>query len=144
MEKKTKENGKLKKGLGEFKQFITRGNVVDLAVGVIIGGAFGKIVTSLVNDIIMPIIGVILGGLKFSELSITVGSADIKYGLFIQNIVDFLIIAFCIFMFIKIINTFSNKNKKEEVKAKEEIKAPIVNEEVKLLGEIRDLLKNKR
>lgn len=138
MEKINKENGKIKKGIEEFKQFITKGNVVDLAVGVIIGGAFGKIVTSLVNDILMPIIGVLLGGLKFSELSITVGSADIKYGSFIQNIVDFLIIAFCIFLFIKIINIFLKKNKKEETKA------PLINEEVKLLGEIRDLLKNKR
>ena len=79
----------------EFKTFIMRGNVMDLAVGVIIGAAFGKIVTSLVNDILMPLIGVLLGKVNFTDLSVKIGSSTIKYGMFIQNIVDFLIVAFC-------------------------------------------------
>ena len=87
--------------LKEFKEFISKGNVVDLAVGVIIGGAFGKIVTSLVNDIIMPLIGVIIGGINFTNLSIKIGESVIAYGSFIQNIIDFLIIAACIFAFVK-------------------------------------------
>ena len=82
--------------LKEFKEFIARGNVMDLAVGVIIGGAFGKIVTSLVGDIIMPVIGVIIGGIDFTGLTAKIGNAEIKYGSFIQNVLDFLIIAFCI------------------------------------------------
>ena len=94
--------------LKEFKKFISKGNVVDLAVGVIIGGAFGKIVSSLVNDILMPIIGILIGGIDFSSLSIKVGSAKITYGMFIQNIIDFLIIAFCVFIFVKIVNKISN------------------------------------
>ena len=92
----------LTKEVNEFKTFISRGNVVDMAVGVIIGGAFGKIVTSLVNDILMPLIGTILGGLDFSNLSIKINDANIAYGAFIQSIIDFLIIAFCIFMMIKV------------------------------------------
>ena len=90
--------------LKEFKEFISKGNVVDLAVGVIIGGAFGKIVTSLVNDIIMPLIGVIIGGINFTNLSIKIGESVIAYGSFIQNIIDFLIIAACIFVFVKFVN----------------------------------------
>jgi len=123
--------------LKEFKQFIARGNVVDLAVGVIIGGAFGKIVTSLVNDIIMPLIGVIIGGINFTGLTLTVGKATIAYGAFIQNVIDFLIIAVCIFFFVKFINKLSKPKKevKEEVK---EVKKP---DDVLLLEEIRDLLK---
>ena len=126
--------------LKEFKQFISKGNVVDLAVGVIIGGAFGKIVTSLVNDIIMPLIGVIIGGINFTNLSIKIGESVIAYGSFIQNIIDFLIIAACIFAFVKFVNKLTNLNKvevKEEPK-KEEQK---VAEDIKLLIEIRDLLK---
>lgn len=120
----------------EFKAFISRGNVVDLAVGVIVGGAFGKIVTSLVNDILMPLIGIVLGGIDFSNLSIQFGSSKIMYGSFIQNIIDFLIIAFCVFMFVKLINRLSSKHKKVEEK-------PVVkkSDEVLLLEEIRDLLK---
>ena len=102
----------------EFKAFVMRGNVVDMAVGVIIGGAFGKIVTSLVNDIFMPIIGLILGNVNFSSLEIKLGEpvegveqAAIKYGMFIQEIVNFIIIAFCIFMFIKLIE-YKRKKKK--------------------------------
>ena len=90
----------------EFKEFIAQGNVFDLAVGVIIGGAFGKIVTSLVEDILMPIIGLILGGVDFSGLSITVGDANVKYGNFIQVVINFLIIAFCIFLMVKAMNKF--------------------------------------
>ena len=128
---------KISKGASEFKTFISRGNVVDMAVGVIIGGAFGKIVTSLVNDVLMPVIGVFLGGLDFSDLSIKVGDATIKYGSFIQTIVDFLIVAFCIFMIVKLFESF--KKKKEE----ETEEAPKKSDEALLLEEIRDLLKKK-
>ena len=131
-----KENlEKIKKRKGEFKEFIARGNVVDMAVGVIIGGAFGKIVTSLVNDILMPLIGIIIGGLDFSALSIKIKDASIAYGSFIQAIVDFLIIAFCIFTMIKFFERFKVK---EEVKEEE---APKKSDEAILLEEIRDLLK---
>ena len=141
MKKKTKEIKKIKqikeiKVINEFKSFISRGNVVDMAVGVIIGGAFGKIVTSLVNDVLMPIIGVILGGLDFSNLTIKFNDATISYGLFIQSIIDFLIIALCIFVMIKFFEKFK---KKEEIK---EVTKP--SEEVELLKEIRDLLKKKK
>ncbi|MBS5186601.1 large-conductance mechanosensitive channel protein MscL [Fusobacterium polymorphum] len=125
----------------EFKAFVMRGNVVDMAVGVIIGGAFGKIVTSLVNDIFMPIIGLILGNVNFSSLEIKLGEpvegveqAAIKYGMFIQEIVNFIIIAFCIFMFIKLINRIQKK--KEEAPAP----APEPTKEEVLLTEIRDAL----
>ena len=93
----------MKKILKEFKEFIARGNVVDLAVGVIVGSAFGKIVTSLVNDILMPIIGVILGGIDFTNLTLKFNDATIYYGNFIQNVIDFLIVAFCIFIQLKIL-----------------------------------------
>lgn len=127
------------KELSAFKKFISRGNVVDMAVGVIIGGAFGKIVTSLVNDIVMPLIGLLIGGLNFSELSITIGEAKIAYGNFIQTIVDFLIIALCIFAVIRLFERFK---KKEEAKPEEP--APVIkSDEAVLLEEIRDLLKNK-
>ena len=132
-----KEIKKIKQGASDFKKFISRGNVVDMAVGVIVGGAFGKIVTSLVNDILMPVIGVFLGGLNFSELSIKVGDASIAYGNFIQTIFDFLIIAFCIFLMVKL---FERLKKKEEPKKEE----PKKSDEVKLLEEIRDLLKAKK
>ncbi|MDD5980101.1 MAG: large-conductance mechanosensitive channel protein MscL [bacterium] len=118
----------------EFKKFIARGNVIDLAVGVIMGGAFGKIVSSLVEDILMPLIGIISGGIDFSNLSLTLGDAVIKYGSFIQNIIDFLIISFCIFIMIKFINKITHK--KEEKPA-----PPKKSDEVLLLEEIRDLLK---
>jgi large conductance mechanosensitive channel len=90
--------------LKEFKAFVLRGNVLDLAVAVIIGGAFGKIIASLVNDIIMPIIGLAMGGVNFSELSVTFGNAVIKWGAFVQTVVDFLIIAFVIFLIVKAAN----------------------------------------
>lgn len=122
--------------LKEFKEFAFKGNVVDLAVAVIMGGAFGKIVTSLVNDVLMPIIGVILGGISFVDLKIAVAQSEILYGNFIQSIVDFLIIAFCIFLMVKAMNA---RKKKEEVV--EEVKEPEKTAEVLLLEEIRDLLK---
>jgi len=90
--------------LKEFKEFVMRGNVLDMAVGVIIGGAFGKIVGSLVNDVLMPLVGLLMGGVNFSELSVTVGSATIMWGLFLQTVVDFLIIAFVIFLIVKAAN----------------------------------------
>ena len=132
----------MKKLLEEFKAFVMRGNVVDLAVGVIIGAAFGKIVTSLVNDIFMPIIGMIVGNVDFTTLEIKIGEpvegaeqAAIKYGMFIQEIVNFLIIALCIFMFIKLITKMQKKKEEEPAPAPEPTK-----EEV-LLTEIRDALK---
>jgi len=130
--------------LKEFKEFAVKGNVVDMAVGIIIGGAFGKIITSLVGDVIMPPIGVALGGVDFSNLSIIVQEAIdkkpavvISYGKFLQTIIDFLIIAFAIFMAIKAINSL----KKKEAEAAAAPAAP-PNQEV-LLAEIRDLLKKK-
>lgn len=127
------------KTLGEFKEFIAKGNVVDMAVGVIIGGAFGKIVTSIVNDILMPIIGVIIGGIDFTDLKVEVGKATITYGNFIQNVIDFLIIALCIFFMVKGIEKVTKRNKVEE--AEEE---PKKEENTVLLEEIRDLLKEKQ
>jgi large conductance mechanosensitive channel len=99
--------------LKEFKEFVMRGNVLDLAVAVIIGGAFGKIISSLVNDILMPLIGLVMGGVNFAELSFMVGDAVVKWGAFVQAIVDFLIIAFVIFMIIKSVN--ATKKKEEPV-----------------------------
>lgn len=119
----------------EFKEFISRGSVIDLAVAVVIGGAFTKIVNSLVDDIIMPIIGVIIGGINFEHLMITVGTAEIKYGMFIQAIVNFLLISLVIFSIIKSINQF----KKKEEEKPEEPAAP--SEDIVLLTEIRDLLR---
>ena len=132
----------MKKFFAEFKEFAMRGNVMDMAVGVIIGGAFGKIVTSLVDDILMPIIGSITGGVDFTSLSAKVGEASINYGTFIQNIIDFLIVALCIFIMIKAINAASAKLKKEEEETKAEEPAGPTQEE--LLTEIRDLLKEKK
>ena len=134
----------------EFKEFAVKGNVMDMAVGVIIGGAFGKIVTSLVNDVLMPIVGKLTGGISFTDLFVTLGDGEFKtlaaaqeagaavlaYGQFIQNIIDFIIIAFCIFLMIK----GMNKLKKEEEPAPE---APAGPTQEELLAEIRDLLKNK-
>jgi large conductance mechanosensitive channel len=123
--------------LKEFKEFAVRGNVMDMAVGVIIGGAFGKIVSSLVDDIIMPLIGVITGGIDFSGLSIQVEDAKVNYGMFIQNVIDFIIIAFCIFLMIKGMNKLTKKKEPEPEKPAE----PTATE--KLLAEIRDELKKK-
>ncbi len=121
----------------EFKKFALKGNVVDLAVGVIIGAAFGKIVTSLVNDIIMPLIGLLLGGISFANLNFPIGDAVVAYGIFIQTIVDFFIVAFSIFLFVKLFNRL----KRKEEEATPEPPAPTKEEE--LLAEIRDLLKAK-
>ena len=120
----------------EFKEFAMKGNVLDLAIAVIIGGAFGKIVSSLVSDIVMPLIGLLIGGLDFSALQIQVGNAQIMYGLFIQNIVDFLIIALAIVIFVKAIN----KVKKPVEEAQVEPEVELTHTE-NLLTEIRDLLK---
>lgn len=116
----------------DFKAFAMQGNVIDLAVGIIIGAAFGSIVSSLVDNIMMPLLGLLMGGIDFSSLAFHVGDAEVGYGLFLQNIVDFLIIAFSIFIFIR----FLNKMKKEEVE-EEEVE---VDEQTELLTEIRDLL----
>ena len=131
--------------ISEFKEFAMRGNVIDMAVGVVIGGAFGKIVSSLVGDIIMPVVGVITGGVNFTDLKLTLKEAvdsapavTINYGSFIQTMVDFLIIAFCIFCVIKALNTLKNKLPKEEEAAPVEPETPA---DIALLTEIRDLLK---
>lgn len=100
--------------LKEFKEFAMRGNIVDLAIGVIIGGAFNKIVSSLVNDIVMPLVGLLLGGINFSNLSFTIGEAVVKYGMFIQTVVDFLIVAFSIFLVVKMLNKWKQRKKQEE------------------------------
>lgn len=127
----------MKQIIKEFKEFIARGNVVDLAVGVIVGTAFGKIVTSLVNDILMPSIGIILGGINFTNLTIKIEKSIIYYGNFIQNIIDFLIVAFCIFMFVKVINAITIRHKEKE----EDLEEIVKSDEVIILEEIRDLLK---
>ena len=121
--------------LKEFKKFIARGNVLDLAVGVIVGGAFSSIVTSLVNNIFTPIIGLIVGGVDFSSLSITFRDTKSMYGAFIQSVIDFLIVAFCLFIVVKAVNKVTHK--KEEKPA-----VPAKSAELKTLEEIRDILKN--
>ena len=125
----------------EFREFAMRGNVVDMAVGVIIGGAFGKIVSSLVGDVAMPVLGILTGGVDFKDLKITLAEAvgetpavTLNYGAFIQNVFDFIIIAFAIFMMVKALNKLKKEQPKEEA-------APEPSEEEKLLTEIRDLLK---
>ena len=123
--------------LKEFGDFIKKGNVMDLAVAVIIGGAFGAIVTSLVNDILMPLIGIILGGVDFTALAVQVGEATLTYGNFIQAIINFLVIAYVIFMLIR---TVKNLEKEEEAAT---AAPPEPSAEETLLTEIRDLLKNK-
>ena len=139
------------KFIQEFKDFAVKGNAVDMAVGVIIGGAFGKIVTSIVDDIIMPPIGWLIGGVQFSDLKIQLPevqlpgvehmqSGTINYGNFLQNVFNFIIIAFCVFLLVKTINKLSQK-KKEEPAAPAPNPEPTAEE--KLLSEIRDLLKNK-
>ena len=139
------------KFLNEFKEFAVKGNAVDMAVGVIIGGAFGKIVSSIVDDIIMPPIGWLIGGVKFTDLKLTLPQIDlgvekldpvtINYGNFLQTCFDFIVIAFCVFLLVKGINRLARK--KEEAPA-EEPKAPAPSAEEKLLTEIRDLLKDRK
>lgn len=136
--------------LNEFKEFAVKGNAVDMAVGVIIGGAFGKIVSSIVDDIIMPPIGWLIGGVNFSDLKITLPAekiadglqmqaATINIGTFVQNLIDFIIIAFCVFLLVKGINKLARKKEPEP----QAPAAPEPSNEEKLLGEIRDLLKEK-
>ena len=146
MNNEVSENAKkkMKKGMSEFKEFISKGNVVDMAVGVIIGSAFGKIVTSLVEKILMPIIGVLIGGLDFSDLSIKVGDAKVGYGAFLQSVVDFLIVAFCLFLIVKAMAKLQDAVKKDAVEEAIEKEQENDAEEIKLLTEIRDLLKNKK
>jgi large conductance mechanosensitive channel len=141
LEKDLKREIKAAKKFGsEFRDFISRGNVVDLAVGVIIGGAFGKIVSSLVDDILMPTVGAVMGGFNLSSLSITVGQATIGYGNFIQNVIDFLIIAACIFIFVKFVSGIRHLGKgKTEVEDKTAHKKE--DEQLAVLREIRDELK---
>lgn len=155
----------MKKFFEDFKNFIARGNVIDMATAVIIGAAFNKIITSLVNDIIMPAISILMGGLDVTEWKYviapavveggveTVAESAIRYGLFIQSIIDFLIVAFSIFVALRVILTFQNKfketaeklRKKEEAEeeAAEEEAEPEISAEQQLLTEIRDLLKEK-
>ena len=139
------------KFIQEFKDFAVKGNAVDMAVGVIIGGAFGKIVTSIVDDIIMPPIGWLIGGVQFSDLKIQLPEVQlpgvehmqrvtINYGNFLQNVFNFIIIAFCVFLLVKAINKLSQKKKEEPAAPAPE---PEPTAEEKLLSEIRDLLKNK-
>jgi large conductance mechanosensitive channel len=127
----------------EFKQFALKGNVLDLAIGVIIGGAFGKIVTSLVNDLIMPILGLLLGGVDLSERQLPIGDSIIKYGAFLQSVVDFLIISFSIFLFIRFLSKFKKKEVQEIVVEVKPKPVPEPSKEELLLAEIRDLLKKK-
>ena len=139
------------KFINEFKAFAVKGNAVDMAVGVIIGGAFGKIVSSIVNDLIMPPIGWLIGGVNFSDLKITLPAekiadgiemqaATINYGSFIQNLIDFVIIAFCVFLLVKGINKLANKKQEKPAPTP----APEPSAEEKLLSEIRDLMKEKK
>lgn len=129
----------MKAFLEEFKKFALRGNVVDLAVGIVIGAAFQKIVTSLVANIVTPLIGLLLGGIDMTSLKITLGKAEITYGVFLQSIIDFLIVAFVIFIAIKLMNRLQQKEKEQP----EEKKAVEPTEEVKLLREIRDALQHR-
>ena len=129
--------------LAEFKKFIARGNVIDMAVGIIIGSAFTKIVTSLVNDVVTPAIGILTGKVNVADLAYTLPNTEvaIKYGSFLQAVIDFLIIAFVVFIMVNAINKFHDKLKKKEEETPEEPPKPTKEEE--LLTEIRDLLKNK-
>ncbi|MBQ8544562.1 MAG: large-conductance mechanosensitive channel protein MscL [Alistipes sp.] len=142
--------------LKEFKEFAVKGNVMDMAVGVIIGGAFGKIVTSVVNDIIMPPVGLLIGGVDFSEMKLTMKEAVLNaagevvtpavtwnYGAFIQQVVDFAILAFCVFILVKAINSL-NKKKEAPAPAPAPAPEPEPSKEEVLLTEIRDLLKERK
>ena len=147
----------MKKFFSEFKEFAMRGNVVDMAVGVIIGAAFGKIVSSLVNDIIMPLIGVVTGGMNFTDYKLVVQKAvmdgqeiikpevTMNWGAWVQTVVDFLIVAFCIFVMIKFINNLRKKaERQKEAEAEPAPAAPEPSKEEQLLAEIRDLLKEQQ
>ena len=135
----TKKIGEKSKGLiAEFKNFIQRGNAFDLAVAVVIGNAFNAIVTSLVNDIMMPLVAAILGEHDFSALSFSINNSVVNYGSFIEKVIDFLVVALCIFVFIKLINNVMRKKEEPKEEVKEEQKK---SDEVLLLEEIRDLMK---
>jgi large conductance mechanosensitive channel len=127
----------MKKFIEEFKKFAMRGNVVDLAVGIVIGAAFQKIVTSLVNNIITPLIGSLMGGIDFTSHAVTVRGSEVTYGVFIQSVIDFVIVALAIFVAIKVMNELQ-KRENEKTEEKKEVEP---SEEVKLLREIRDSLK---
>lgn len=142
------------KFLKDFKDFAMRGNVLDMAVGVIIGGAFGKIVTSLVNNVVMPLLGMLVGGIDFTSLELELSPAEVaadgsvvkeavalQYGVFIQNTFDFIIIAFCIFLFVRLVVKLSQRKKAEEAKP---AAPPEPSAEAKLLAEIRDLLRERK
>ena len=142
------------KFLKDFKDFAMRGNVLDMAVGVIIGGAFGKIVTSLVNNVVMPLLGMLVGGIDFTSLELELSPAEVaadgsvvkeavalQYGVFIQNTFDFIIIAFCIFLFVRLVAKLSQRKKAEEAKS---AAPPEPSAEAKLLAEIRDLLRERK
>lgn len=146
--------------IGEFKEFISRGNVMDMAVGVIIGGAFTKIVNSVVSDIITPALGLLTGNIDFADLKVVLSEAvmegetvvkeelAIRYGVFLDALINFFLIAVCVFLMVKVINTIRTKaealkKKEEEEKAVEEAPAPAPDPQLGLLTEIRDLLKNK-
>ena len=129
------------KTLNEFKTFISRGNILDMAVGVIMGTAFSKIVTSIVNDIFMPLIGLLLGGLNFSGLSVQIRDTVIAYGAFIQNVIDFLIVAVCLVLVIRFMAKLTAKKKAAEEAEAKQAPAPAKSDEAVLLEEIRDLLK---
>jgi large conductance mechanosensitive channel len=129
---------KTKGFIAEFKEFIQRGNVMDMAVGIIVGSAFTAIVTSLVNDMLMPIIGMILKGINIAGLSVQIGSATLKYGNFIQTIINFLLISLCVFIMIRMLSKLSRKKEEEEEAA------PAPDENIVLLTEIRDLLADQK
>ena len=126
--------------LQEFKDFAMKGNVIDLAVWVVVWGSFGKIVSSLVDNVIMPIVGILMQGKNFADLAISVGDAQLKYGAFIQTVVDFLIVAFVLFLVVKGINTAKDKMSKKKEKVEEAV-VESLSKDQELLSEIRDLLK---
>lgn len=131
----------MKAFFSEFKEFISRGDVMSMAIGIIIGGAFTAIVNSLVNDVVTPLLGIILGGLDFTGIAITVGSANLMVGNFIQAVITFLLTAFVIFSIIKAINSLFKKKEEVEEAAEEE---PEIPADIQLLTEIRDMLKEKQ
>lgn len=126
----------MKKIISEFKEFAIKGNMLDLAVGVIIGAAFKSIVDSIVNDILMPVVGVLIGGTDFSALSVDVGGASIKYGMLVQNVVNFFIVAVCLFALVKSVNMLKRKKPEDEAEEKPEEKPA----DIILLEEIRDAI----
>ena len=129
----------IRKILREFKTFVNRGNVVDLAVGIVIGTAFGRITTSLVSDILMPIIGAMIGNINFASLSFKIGTVQIMYGSFIKNVVDFFLIAIGVFVFVRIFNRLSGRLKSEQSQTEAVVKKE--DEQIEILKEIRDNLK---